>query len=636
MVSVLSCTRHKSFPSQEDKLSMDSINHYLELSRSDTLSSEKKLSYINQSCQLAKNTSIDSLILKAMNAKGEFLNLYYPDKALRFLKAFEQLASLKKDTLYLGYSFLNLGDYYSGKKQDSVAFSYYHKSKTQFEFKRDSSHVVYSLLTMSDILKNKDDYYDMEAVNTEALSFISQTNRNYNYCCVYNNLGISSKETFDYEKSLGYYKKARQYAEDELSRLVIDNNIASVSIFNKQYQKAIAILVPLQILGEFSVNLVSKARVLDNLGLAYYGTGDDRCLQYFQEALAIREKQKDEYGLIASYCNLSKYYKQRDLKLAKEYALKAYANATKIKSIDERLDALEILAGSSSGNESRAFSSTYFRLNDSIIRVRQKNKNQFAKIRYDFSNEREQNLKLKTKETEKNLELANSENQMLVLSILGVIGIVMVLFRFNQVKSKSKREKLLEVYNTETRISKQLHDELANDVYHAMTFAETQDLATENNKETLLNNLDNIYSRTRNISKENSAIETGVNFIPNLREMMANYSNQQVNVLVNGLDVLQTTTLENNKKIMVYRVIHELLVNMKKHSKCSLVVITFKKTDKKIQIDYSDNGVGAPLDKINSKNGLQNVENRIDAINGTITFDKTTNKGFKVSFTFPI
>jgi len=75
---------------------------------------------------------------------------------------------------------------------------------------------------------------------------------------------------------------------------------------------------------------------------------------------------------------------------------------------------------------------------------------------------------------------------------------------------------------------------------------------------------------------------------------------------------------------------------MKKHSHCSLVALTFKKNKNKLQIDYIDNGVGAEFDEKKSKNGLQNVENRIQAIKGTITFDTKSNKGFKVSFIFPI
>jgi hypothetical protein len=45
-----------------------------------------------------------------------------------------------------------------------------------------------------------------------------------------------------------------------------------------------------------------------------------------------------------------------------------------------------------------------------------------------------------------------------------------------------------------------------------MTFAEYTRFTKSSKKETLLNNLDLIYTRTRNISKENSPIDTGENY----------------------------------------------------------------------------------------------------------------------------
>ena len=162
-----------------------------------------------------------------------------------------------------------------------------------------------------------------------------------------------------------------------------------------------------------------------------------------------------------------------------------------------------------------------------------------------------------------------------------------------------------------------------------MAFAKTQDLSINQNKEILLTNLDTIYSRTRNISKENSSIDTGPLFVSNLKEMVSAFNTNTVNVLINGIDTINWATLESNKKITVYRVLQELLVNMKKHSQCSLVVLTFKKNEKKLHIDYSDNGIGATFDEKKSKNGLLNVENRIQAIKGTLTFDTKSNKGFK-------
>lgn len=217
-----------------------------------------------------------------------------------------------------------------------------------------------------------------------------------------------------------------------------------------------------------------------------------------------------------------------------------------------------------------------------------------------------------------------------------VLGVIATLFLIYFFKERSKKEKIKTSYDTETRISKKLHDELANDVFHAMAFAETQDLSTTENKELLLTNLDTIYSRTRNISKENSIIETGINFAGNLKEMMAAFNTQEVNILVTGWESCPWNILKDETKITLYRVLQELLVNMKKHSKCSLVVITFKKNKNKLEIDYSDNGLGATSEEINMKNGLQNVENRILGIKGTITFDTISKKGFKVSFTLPI
>jgi glucose-6-phosphate-specific signal transduction histidine kinase len=169
-----------------------------------------------------------------------------------------------------------------------------------------------------------------------------------------------------------------------------------------------------------------------------------------------------------------------------------------------------------------------------------------------------------------------------------------------------------------------------------MTFAETHTLDDANNKETLLHTLDTIYKRTRNISKENSIIDTGKDFDSHLKEMMVNFSSNEVNVLINGMDSVPFSSMEDHKKIILYRVLQELLVNMKKHSQCSVVVISFQKTEGKIQINYSDNGIGITANQIILKNGLLNVENRIIAINGKLTFDTSSSKGFKASFNIPV
>ena len=637
---IVSCTQNKSAKFPESKQVIANVNLFLEQAKSDSLSEAQKLECINQAHVVAKKAAIDSLILKTFNEKAEFYNVHYPDSALTVLKEFEKMADSKKDSVYIAYSFLNLGEYYFNLKQKDTAFNYFNKSTAAFKNSKDSSNVVYSSIMMSLILLEKSDYYDLEAVNTDVLKFISTSDKNYkhNYSSVYNNLGIAFKETFDFEKSLQFYKKARYYAQNNYARMALTNNIAAIYTLSDQPQKALVLLIPLDQSQSQDKNTTINILTSNQIGLAYLKLKDPRSLPYFLKGLRLREKENDAVGLINSYAHLANYYKTNSssIALAKTYALKSYQGAVKLGLAQERLTALELLATTSQGEASSQYLTGYFKLNDSLIAVKQKNKNQFAKMRYDFSLQMEQNQQLQTQEVEKNLKIATSQSQILLLLFLGVISLSFIFFRLNYLKQKSKKEILQEGYNTETRISKQLHDELANDVYHVMTFAETQLLDEEKNKETLLNNLDKIYKRTRNISKENSAIDTGPNFENHLKEMMVNFSSDEVNILINGIDSVLFSVLEDHKKIILYRVLQELLVNMKKHSQATLVVLSFKKMDHKIQIDYSDNGRGSSAATTPPKNGLQNMESRVAAINGTLTFGPASGKGFKASFTVPV
>ena len=84
------------------------------------------------------------------------------------------------------------------------------------------------------------------------------------------------------------------------------------------------------------------------------------------------------------------------------------------------------------------------------------------------------------------------------------------------------------------------------------------------------------------------------------------------------------------KKMTIYRVLQELMTNMKKHSKASIAVLSFQTINQKLTITYKDNGVGCDLKK---QNGLLNTENRIKTINGTITFESQPKNGFHVKIT---
>jgi signal transduction histidine kinase len=501
------------------------------------------------------------------------------------------------------------------KQQLDSAFYYYNAAKY---LATNKDELVKALYFMATIQQQQCDFSGNEATATEALVKAIDTKYEPH---IYNQLGISYLELYDYDNSIRYYKKALQKTTNELYKGILNNNIAVVYLEKKQYSTAIKILKPLVANDTLIKYQNQYARVLDNLGFAYFKTNNPNAENLLNQSLKIRETIKDDSESIASYIHLSQYYQQKNVSLAQQFAAKAYKAASKINSPDDKIEALQFMIASSNPEQAKQLALKQIALADSTNRVRQTAKNQFAKIKYDSQKDKKQVLIYK----------AQTENLTLGLSALVIISIL----SYFLIKAKNKKQQLQTSYNTEIRISKKLHDELANDVFHTLTFVETQDLSTTDNKETLLSSLDNIYSRTRNISKENSNINTSTLFVTQLKELMASFANNNVNIIINGLETPNWEKTSAEKKITTYRIIQELLVNMKKHSQCSIAVITFKKNKKNIQIEYTDNGVGATLEKINLKNGLQNVENRINAIKGTITFDTTTNKGFKVSFTFP-
>jgi signal transduction histidine kinase len=502
------------------------------------------------------------------------------------------------------------------KDQPDSAYFYYNEAKNKCSNKSGEEY-MFALLQMANIQQNTGDYYGAEETITEGLAnYKGKTYQPY----FYNILAISYDKQKNFKSALQYYKKAFAVFADSTTKAYAQNNIGLIYLESGQYSKAIQLLKPLLKNPHLTNNHCEKARVLDNLGYAQFKLGQAEAYPNLLKSWQIRDSLQDDLGRVPSNIHLSEYFKDKDKALAQQYAINALNIARKLKSPDDVLEALRWIIENSEPTVAKEYSDDFFRINDSLTLARSAAKNQFAKIKYDA------NTALK------NLEIQKGQKQLYFILFLSVIVLSVLLYFLILSANKNKLKTIS--YATETRISKKLHDELANDVYNAMTFAETQNLQLPEKKETLLDNLDKIYLRTRNISKENSSINTGDQFEDDLKEMLSGYSSNEVNIIIKNTATIQWSKLSVEKKVAVYRVLQELLVNMKKHSGASLVVLGFESGTKFLQIQYSDNGKGIANTAI-TKKGLQNAENRILAVKGTVTFDHEINKGFRVTIQIP-
>ena len=522
-------------------------------------------------------------------------------------------ATKKENPLF--YKLLSKAEAFYNIQQFDSAIVYYYKAKSACS-PEELDRISYSLYFISEIQKVQCDFSGSEATATESLKINPNYNQNYTF---YNILGANYQEQNDFKEAIKYYKLSYKGATTDLGKCIIKNNIGYIHLESKQFSKAKAILESIVTHDSLIANKMNYAKVLDNLGFAYFKLNQPQAIDYLNQSLKIRDSLENDSESIASYMHLSEYYQNTNPSLAKDFAQKAYNAATKVNSPDDRIEALKFLINNSDTKEIKELSQMQMSINDSINKVRQNSKNHFTKIKYDFS--------IASKESEKQ----KSQKQLYLSLFIFISALSMV--SYFAIRSRNKRRLLEATYETETRISKKLHDELANDVFNAMTYADTQNLEDEAKKEFLVENLDKIYNQARNISKENSPIDTGENFGQVLKDMLTSYNSKKVNVIIKENKV-DWSTIKKESKIICYRTLQELMVNMKKHSECNVVVITIENQKNHLEINYSDNGKGCS-ELLKFKKGLQNVENRIFSINGTITFETETNKGFKSKVKIP-
>lgn len=514
---------------------------------------------------------------------------------------------------------LDKAEQFFANKDFKNAYRYYQKSLDYNIENEIKKRQIYCLLKLAEIEKNEYDFANSEATITKAIKlFNKETSIDYKIFA-YNMLSVNYTNANDHINALKTQFLIDTITTDSLQKLSNKNNIAYVYLKMGKKQKALDILNKIKNDPLLLKDSVFYARVLHNIGVFKFKNEEDG-LKEMQEALTIREKVNDSTQLLYSYMDLSEYFKDKNFQKSYDYALKSYTLSKKYHFIEDQLTSLSYLIETSSTNQLKDnYFYTYKFKNDSLQLARQTAKNQFAKIKYDKQKIEEENNK------NKRIKIIYGSISLILLLIGGLI------YRIISLKNKRKIQET--AYLIETKIAKKLHDELANDLHNTITLTELDATINENFKDKLLTKLDDIYKRIRDISNQNALIDTSTNYYNNLKLLLYSYLNPNRNIIIKENEI-NFDKIQSNKKIVIYRVLQELLVNMSKHSNATLVVIKIECV-KNLNISYSDNGVGVNLNDWHKK-GLKNTEIRIQNIKGTITFDSELGKGFKVNIEIPI
>lgn len=522
-----------------------------------------------------------------------------------------------------------------------LRFPVFEKAESFFNVNNDSAYYYFNLiainstdsletataLTFMGIIQTyQGDYFGGQESYLRSLSYLNERKDSNRYCLQsnYNELGNNNVSLKNYEAAINYFDKALQFATSNDNQIIAMNGKALAYQKKGAYQQADSVYST--IISFIRNNPKEYARILSNqaktrwLQDPNYPAAPDLI-----KALEIRESLKDIRGLNASYAHLSDYYAASRPDSALYYAKKMYATARQINSPDDELEALTKLLHVSPAKELKQHIYRYEYLNDSLQTARNAAKNQFALIRYEAVKNKTDNLQLQKDNAQKEVQLLRHRIGYVFIVIFVVAAGIFIRLWYRKRKQQMESEKRAHQLKT----SQKVHDVVANGLYRLMTEIEHKDTIE---KEPLLDKIEALYERSRNISYEPPEA-THSDFSATISGLLKTFGSSSTMVYIRGNDMLLWDRISTQAQLEIEQVLQELMINMKKHSEAKTVVLKFESHQDMIQIHYLDDGVGLPS-PFQYGNGLTNTENRIKRIGGNFTFE-AIKKGLKIHISIP-
>lgn len=151
-----------------------------------------------------------------------------------------------------------------------------------------------------------------------------------------------------------------------------------------------------------------------------------------------------------------------------------------------------------------------------------------------------------------------------------------------------------------------------------------------------INNLEKAIEENRRISHElvtpDLKEQTLVEQLQSLMQIMLVSNNIETSI---DRSSFQETTLDDPKKLAVYRIAQEQCTNIIKYAKAKKVSLTLLTINDVFKLVISDDGLGMDKTKLTSGIGLRNIGARVSFFGGNLKVNTSPGKGFELEITLP-
>ena len=614
----------------------DRVITYYQKGQDERYSLNERLKFTEQALASLQNYPVDTLYFKVIYQKSW---LYFTLGQYDSLVKNDQLIQKQKDKIdkvdILGMNQYLMGYYYEAvaQKPDS-SFLRYNNSRNYFQGLNDSIWISKSLLSMAIVQKNQSDFFGSKETLTEALHYLDREDTN-EIASAFSTLATNHRKLYNYKDAETYFLKAIALTESDKNRLAYKNNLAATYIDKEDYAAAAKLLSAL-----VEDSILDKAsnqypRVLDNLAYAAWLSGKPTKKESFLEPLHLRKQAHDKRGLLSSYTHLGAFYSKTKPQRAEAYFDTVIQLSKTIQAPRAEQDALKYLM--QLFPDRVGVRNRYIFLQDSLYAQELKVKTQFAKYKYDDRLQQESILRLEKENAEKELEATRQRNfkHWFLGGVLGLLFLIIIGYygyqqRVKRLKAQNRVDRMQAAYQTETLLSRRLHDDFGAGLHHAMQLIQSKAATSK-----ILDELDALYQQSRDFSREINAVNTGAGYKDELIGMLNLHKPDETRLMISGSKEVLWEAMGSMAKVTLYKVLRELFINMTKHSQATTVTLNFKQHAETLEVRYSDNGIGISKNTKFEKNGLRNTEKRIEAIGGTLNFESNHGQGFKALVIIP-
>ena len=196
-----------------------------------------------------------------------------------------------------------------------------------------------------------------------------------------------------------------------------------------------------------------------------------------------------------------------------------------------------------------------------------------------------------------------------------------------------EQEKELEKQKIRNRIAQDLHDEIGSNLSSISLMSDLIQKSEETDPDSI-----NKIRRIHKVAKDSSQAMRDIVWITNptsdnLKDLITKM-NEIANDMLAGInwkfdfpEETNNINLSPETKRNVFLIFKEALNNIIKHSGAKNAVVRLKISDKNLLLAIKDDGKGINTGSVSSGNGLKNMQNRANEINGILKLNSSPGKG---------